>query len=165
MLEHFTRLLRYETWANGRAIDSLRSAEGAAGGPDRRAPFDRARGIFAHMQGARRIWLVRLGGATMPEYSGMFPDWPIDRCAAEAAENDALWGAHLSRLAETDLARAIAFKNMKGEAHTRILADILTHVFNHSTYHRGQIAMLVRQAGGAPAETDFTLFAGAPARA
>lgn len=35
------------------------------------------------------------------------------------------------------------YSNIKGEKFTSTLDDILIHVFNHSTYHRGQVALLV----------------------
>jgi uncharacterized damage-inducible protein DinB len=36
--------------------------------------------------------------------------------------------------------------------------EVLTHVFNHSTYHRGQIARIVHEQGGQRASTDFIAF-------
>ena len=35
------------------------------------------------------------------------------------------------------------------------MADILSHVVLHASYHRGQIASAMREAGGTPAYTDF----------
>jgi uncharacterized damage-inducible protein DinB len=34
----------------------------------------------------------------------------------------------------------------------------MRHVVNHSTYHRGQLAMMLRQLGQAPPSTDFTRY-------
>src|SRR5262249_40881237 len=42
---------------------------------------------------------------------------------------------------------------------TRVtLAHLMQHLVNHSTYHRGQVAMMVRQLGGEPLATDFHVF-------
>jgi uncharacterized damage-inducible protein DinB len=38
------------------------------------------------------------------------------------------------------------------------LANLMQHLANHSTYHRGQVAMMVRQLGAKPVATDFHLF-------
>jgi len=38
------------------------------------------------------------------------------------------------------------------------LAHLMQHLVNHSTYHRGQVAMMLRQVGGEPLQTDFHLF-------
>ena len=40
--------------------------------------------------------------------------------------------------------------------------DILTQLFGHSWYHRGQIAMLVRASGGQPAITDLIYWSREP---
>jgi uncharacterized damage-inducible protein DinB len=40
----------------------------------------------------------------------------------------------------------------------------MVNVVNHSTYHRGQVASMLRQLGGKPAATDYVLFLGQRAR-
>ena len=63
------------------------------------------------------------------------------------------WKELLSR---TDiLDRSVHYTNSKGEAYDSLVGDILTHVFMHSAYHRGQIAADMRQNGVTPAYTDF----------
>jgi len=61
----------------------------------------------------------------------------------------------LAGLAESDLAGSIEYRNSKGERWQSSVADVLTHVLLHGSYHRGQIASAVRAAGGIPAYTDF----------
>jgi uncharacterized damage-inducible protein DinB len=53
--------------------------------------------------------------------------------------------------------------NSAGQAFTSTVEDILLHVCLHGQYHRGQVALLLREAGAAPATTDYIAFArGAP---
>jgi len=47
---------------------------------------------------------------------------------------------------------------LKGETWTYALWRILAHVVNHSSYHRGQVATLLRQLGATPSSTDLLLF-------
>jgi uncharacterized damage-inducible protein DinB len=47
---------------------------------------------------------------------------------------------------------------MKGEKFANTIKDIVVHVINHSTYHRAQIAQLVKQSGGEPAKTDYIVY-------
>ena len=61
----------------------------------------------------------------------------------------------LASLDEDGLRDGVAYRNSKGEFWTSTVGDILTHVVLHASYHRGQIAAAVRQAGGEPAYTDF----------
>ena len=56
---------------------------------------------------------------------------------------------------EASLDDQVEYRNSKGELWRSRVEDILTHVLFHSTYHRGQIALLMRASGMEPAYTDF----------
>ncbi|MGH9196130.1 MAG: DinB family protein [Acidimicrobiia bacterium] len=64
----------------------------------------------------------------------------------------------LRRLTAADLERPISYENPPGTNWTYPLAHMLQHVVNHSTYHRGQIAAMLRQLGTAPPPTDYLVF-------
>jgi len=59
---------------------------------------------------------------------------------------------------EKDFDARVEYKNAAGEKYTNSVKDIITHVINHSTYHRAQIAQLIRQSGGEPAKTDYIVY-------
>jgi len=161
MPDHFRRMMDYELWANARVNASLRSAEAALehGGASAAAPsLIRAGEIWAHVQCARRIWLHRLGVGDAPA-EGLFPRWSVDRATAACAEMDSAWPAYIATLDDAALARTVSYRTTEGALKTTALGDILVHVFNHTTYHRGQIARLVADCGGQRADTDFILFA------
>jgi uncharacterized damage-inducible protein DinB len=61
-------------------------------------------------------------------------------------------------LDQFDLNDLIEFTNFAGETYKMKLIDILTHVSHHSSYHRGQIARAIREAGLEPPKTDLMLF-------
>ena len=62
------------------------------------------------------------------------------------------------------LSRGSTYRNSAGNQFTSTLEDILTHVTLHGSYHRGQVASLIRSAGDTPSPTDYIFFArGAPA--
>ncbi|XLS28961.1 DinB family protein [Flavobacteriaceae bacterium M23B6Z8] len=54
--------------------------------------------------------------------------------------------------------KEVNYMNAKQESQTRSLREILFHVINHSTYHRGQIAMILRDSTIAPSPSDFIHF-------
>jgi uncharacterized damage-inducible protein DinB len=62
---------------------------------------------------------------------------------------------YLESVDDEDLEDGVAYRNTKGEFWTSTAGDILTHLVLHSSYHRGQIAAAIREAGGDPAYTDF----------
>lgn len=162
--ESMARNCEYDRWANARVIESLRSAQRALeqgpGGAAAEAPaLIKARQIWSHVQWARRLWLSRLGKTDPPDHPDRFPAWSIDRIARETAELDALWQRYVAGLGAADLSLVIRYSTVDGQPVSSAVGDILTHVVNHSTYHRGQVARLVAECGGAVAATDFILFA------
>lgn len=148
---HWLIMLEYERQATARAIASLRTVPMT---PAEHPDSARARGVLAHAIMARHEWLSRLGAIEKRAWV-MFPDWTIDQLETDAARLDAAWSAYLVGLDEAALARVVVYHAFDGTGYSSTVAEVLTHVFNHSTYHRGQVAMLVKQAGGQPASTDF----------
>jgi uncharacterized damage-inducible protein DinB len=72
-------------------------------------------------------------------------------------END--WPALLQRwmryLESADPQTIIAYKNLKGEAHESPIWQIVLHVVNHATHHRGQAAGFMRSMGHVPPPLDM----------
>ena len=60
-----------------------------------------------------------------------------------------------SKLDDDEIARVMKYRSYDGEPYRNTVDDVLTQMYGHSLYHRGQIASLVRAAGGTPAATDF----------
>lgn len=61
----------------------------------------------------------------------------------------------LATLTDDDLQRDLAYRNMAGDPFANTLGDLMTHVANHATYHRGQLTTMLRQVGATPPATDF----------
>ncbi len=47
---------------------------------------------------------------------------------------------------------------MNGTPHRNRLLDLLLHVVNHSSYHRGQLTTMLRRVGATPVATDYVYF-------
>ena len=88
----------------------------------------------------------------------------LDDCARLARENRDALRAYVARLTSADLRRAVHYRNSAGDEFDNAIEDILVHVAMHGSYHRGQVSLLVRDAGAQPQPTDFIAFVrGAPA--
>lgn len=66
------------------------------------------------------------------------------------------WSNWMNRVTEEQLQRNFDYKNIKGEAFTSVVWQVVHHLFNHGTYHRGQLVTMMRELGATtiPA-TDF----------
>ena len=108
---------------------------------------------MSHILAAERVWYERL--RQVPQSVAVWPEPDLARCEAESTTLGGLWHEYLDLVTAGDVSLTISYKNTKGESWTSAIADILTHVVMHSTYHRGQIASHMRESGQSPAYTDF----------
>jgi uncharacterized damage-inducible protein DinB len=88
----------------------------------------------------------------------------VEECAHLAAENRRAFRTFVDRLTSDGIRRIVHYRNSAGDEFDNAIEDILVHVAMHGSYHRGQISLLVRDAGTEPQPTDFIAFVrGAPA--
>lgn len=150
------RLLAYERWAHARVLEAASAVSdeqyGATHGPGGVS----IRGTLSHIVAAAWIWAERLSGRN-PEAA---PAWASGAPISELRERlDAVnreLVAHAT--GERELQRMVRFRYLSGAEDEFDVGTILAHVVNHSTYHRGQVAMLMRFAGATPQSTDRVLF-------
>ena len=151
--DHFAKLISHLEWADQRVLQSLRSAQHAP---------PKALEIYAHILGSEHTWLSKING-TAPQLA-VWPNLGLDECERVAAENVVGLRTVIASLTSDSLEQGVTYRNSAGDQFTSTLEDILTHVAMHGSYHRGQVASLVRAGGDTPAPTDFIFFArGAPA--
>ncbi len=145
LLDTLRRLFAYDEWANGETLSSLREATPVP---------ERALSVLAHIVGAHEVWLSRLGQA--PDVAEPWPTLDVDGLAARLTEVAERWRVYVESLQPDDLAVRMTYTNSKGETFSYLLSDVLLHVALHGAYHRGQVASLLRSAGGQPVNTDYT---------
>jgi uncharacterized damage-inducible protein DinB len=148
-LTMFTALLDHLSWADAQAVTALRALPE---GSEERAQATR---LYAHLAGAAHIWHARLEGRA-PEHP-VWPELALDDATALAATSIAGLRAIASE-GDRTFAREVEYRTTSGQPFTNTVADILAHVALHGSYHRGQVALLVRQGGGTPAMTDYIMY-------
>ena len=116
---------------------------------------------MGHIIAARRMWLFRFG--VIKENIELFPgETSLAELPARLSEMETLWWNYLSQLNDADIARVFEYQSYEGPRFRNTVEDILTQLFGHSWYHRGQIAQLLRSIGAEPAVTDFVFWAREP---
>jgi uncharacterized damage-inducible protein DinB len=152
-VEYLRRWYEHMAWADDLAINALRNAG--------RVP-PQALEIMAHILGTAHVWLTRLQGR--PRTVAVWPNLSVEECAALAGELRDAYRRFLDEVDSGALERSVHYRNSAGDEFDSTIGDILVHVFMHGSYHRGQVALLVRAAGEEPAPTDYIAFVrGAPA--
>lgn len=135
-------------WANARVLEALRAAPG-----DDPQALER----YAHILAAEHIWLSRIEGR-VPRLA-VFPELTLEQCATLSAENSEGYMRLLEREQGDSIERTQTYTNSAGASFTGRVVDILTQVALHGSYHRGQVAMMMRRSGGNPVSTDYILYA------
>ncbi|MEP6715769.1 MAG: DinB family protein [Terriglobia bacterium] len=109
---------------------------------------------FQHIYYADRVWLSRLEQAVVA-----FEDPPP---GPSLAQLDRAWWPLLDRLAAfadgNDPDANLAFQRTNGDTHSLQIGPLLRHIVNHGTYHRGQIASMLRESGFVPPSTDLLYY-------
>jgi len=109
--------------------------------------------LFNHIINAHQIWNGRIEG--IPQAAGV---WDV-RPAGDLKDLDAAnFRNTLEILDKISLTAVIHYTTSKGTPFSNTVGDILFHAVNHSTYHRGQIALEFRQAGIEPWGTDYIFY-------
>ena len=152
------RLLEYTKWANHRVVRAVATLPVADFKRDLGSSHGGVRGTLAHTLGAEWIWLERFKGLSPTQVfdEGEFPDVVVlrDRWAAVEAHRAEWWKA----LPEDGVSKRVRYKSTKGEPFEARLWELIQHVVNHSSYHRGQVVTLLRQLGVKPPSTDLVLY-------
>ena len=164
MVERVRRWFEYEKDSHEKVLQALEAiSKKKRGTPE----YAKASGLLAHVTLARWLWLVRLGEAPADHAPRREEDFFPGAVAPEelrrrVAAMQAAWSAYLARLDDAALERVITYEAMDGGGFTNTVEEVLTQLFGHSWYHRGQIASAVRALGEEPAVTDFIYWARRP---
>jgi uncharacterized damage-inducible protein DinB len=157
-IEDFRLLYDFNAWANLRTLDSCAALTPEQFTRDLGSSFKSVRDTLAHLYGAQWIWLERWHGRVPTGFPtpAEFPD--LETTRVRFAEVDSNLVDYAASLNADDIQRVIEFKSMAGQPFAQPLWQMLQHVANHSTYHRGQIATMLRQLGSKATSTDLIAF-------
>ncbi|TCK85249.1 DinB family protein [Albibacterium bauzanense] len=106
--------------------------------------------LFSHILNAHRVWNIRID----PKQTA-FGIWEIHPIQNFKNIDKVNQEHSLLILDKFDLNETINYVTSNGQAYSHCIRDLLFHVINHSTYHRGQIATEFRQNGLDPLATDY----------
>jgi uncharacterized damage-inducible protein DinB len=150
--DSYRRWFTYEIDVHQKTIASLEAV------PDevRAVPaYQKAVDLFAHIVAARRLWLYRFG-ISKEAVTDIFPkNVEVGVLGGLAEAMQVMWANYLECVDDQELARVFEYRALDGKQFKNTIEDILTQLFGHSWYHRGQIAQLLRSLGAEPAVTDF----------
>ena len=152
-LDDLDALIDFHYWARDRVLDAAARLTPEQFTREMTGSFKSVRATLVHLYWADWAWYQI--------WHGSFPDGPLStdqftdlesiRRAWE--EHEAQVRAFVRAQRGTDVHRAVHYTRPDGSAGAFALAHMVQHVVNHSSYHRGQVTMMMRQLGVEPPES------------
>lgn len=151
-------LYEYNRWANSRVLEAVSKLAAEEFTRDLQSSHCSVRDTLIHMMSGEWIWLVRWKGMS-PKAMLDPAEYPTSTAVrARWADLQREQAEFVASLTGESLRRVVRYVNLRGEAYAYPLSQMMHHVVNHSTYHRGQVVTMLRQLGATPAATDFLVF-------
>jgi uncharacterized damage-inducible protein DinB len=146
MKEYFLKLYQYNDWANRRVIECLENQD---------VRDEKILRIFGHLVCAQLIWFNRFKGLPKSPLK-LWGDHPLAELKSIAKEAARCWLEFIDE--EDSFDRVLKYNNYVGDYYETNIRDLMAHLVNHCTYHRGQVAVLLREKGFEPVNTDFVTY-------
>ncbi len=151
-------LFAYNRWANQRFLEAEEALSPADLNARLAGSFGTLRNTLVHVLSAEWVWLRRWKGESPTSMLDPvdFPDVASIRWRWKEIELEC--APLLAALRSESLGDELHYESTGGEQFEQPLHEILLHVINHSTYHRGQMTTMLRQLGRTPPSTDLILY-------
>ena len=145
-IEHLRELFRYNDWANRRIIVALKAA-----------PSNRSLQILGHILITEAEYYERLYGKDSTGFD-FWPNLDLAQCGELAQATAEMFEKLLRRFDDEGLDITVRYRTSKGVPFENTYREMLTHVLLHSSIHRGNIILRLREDGIEPPKIDYIIY-------
>ena len=146
MKKYFLKLYQFNAWANERVIACLKQQD---------VKDEKTLSVFGHVLAAQFLWLHRIKGLTPPNVK-LWGVYSLDTLEKMVVDANQQWLDFVESNDNFD--RELTYTNYTGDPYTNNVESIMMHLVNHCSYHRAQVALLLRQQGFEPINTDLITY-------
>ncbi len=150
--------LQYSQWASERSIEAVRPLTIEEQNRYLYTSYHGVLGTLVHIYQADRIWLSRLDGSprlTLADFNETLTLEPLAEAWAKIHAGLQSWAGALT---EEAVIGTLKYVNIQGHAYELPVWQVILHVVNHASYHRGQITTMLRQLNHKPIVTDLAAY-------
>lgn len=152
-------LLDYHYWARDRLIEAVAELASEQFTEQVESSFPSVRDSLVHVYSAEWIWCSRWQGNSPAAMLSPDTFADLESLAKAWTDHEQTMRAVLESFCPNDIGRAITYRSTDGAAISSVFWQMLQHVVNHASYHRGQLTTLLRQLGAKPpASMDMIVF-------
>lgn len=147
MASHLISLSQYNLWANIKMGQFINEAGERAADDVLISSFPTIRKTLYHLWDAQEIWLKRLKGESTKGWPSQNFTGTLSESIDLMLESSAEFVRFTENIPELEHIAPIKFHSIDGTAYQNTIEEIIMHVMNHGTYHRGQLITMLRNAG------------------
>jgi uncharacterized damage-inducible protein DinB len=157
-VEDFRLLYDYNAWADHRTLEACAELSEEQFTRDLGSSFRSVRDTLVHIMQVEWLWLERWHGRSPTSFAanGEYSNVASVRSRWLEIERDLL--DYVASLTSEEVQRVVRHQTTAGVPQAQPLWQMLQHLVNHGTYHRGQVATMLRQLGAKPLATDLIYF-------
>ena len=152
-------LARYNAWANALMFEAVAKLPAGEATKPRQTLFRNMVHTLNHNYVIDRVFQAHLEGRRHGYDARNTPDHPpLEELWRDQQALDAWYVAWSERVSAAELDEEVRFEFIGGGAGAMTRMEMLQHVVNHTTYHRGFVADLFYQVPARPPTTDLTVY-------
>ena len=156
---HLVKYAIYNHWANERLLHCCSQLDNPLLDQEIKSSFPSIRKTVFHIWDAECIWHKRLLGEFLRQWPSKSFKGELPEAIKSLLATDQDLIEFLKGKDEEFFTSSLTYHNLEGKEFKTPICDILLHVFNHSTYHRGQLVTMLREVGYTDLKsTDFITF-------
>ena len=141
-------LLDYHYWARDRVLDAVEPLKSDEFVRDLQGSFRSIRDTLAHVLSAEFVWCSRWHGRSPTRHLAAEDYASVSAIRARWVEQEAEVRAFVDTI--DDVGRVFEYEVFSGKRTASVFSEMLQHVVNHASYHRGQVTLMLRQLQAAP---------------
>ena len=139
----------YNVWANQRLADSITNLSDEQINREINSSFKSVYSTLLHLWDVESVWWQRVKLQEVVEWPGVKFSGSVLELSASLIKQSRQWKDWIELATETVLEHEFIYKNSKKEQFKQPVYEALVHLFNHQTFHRGQLITMLRQVGAA----------------
>lgn len=147
MKKMLLQLAQYNVWANQRITDVLTNLDDETLNKEIASSFNSLLKTLVHLWDVEAVWWQRIKLVENAEWPGKSFNGTVMEVSENLVAQSKQWREWIDIATEAALQHEFIYRNSKKEQFKQPVYEALLHLFNHQTYHRGQIITMLRQAG------------------
>jgi uncharacterized damage-inducible protein DinB len=136
----------YNLWANKVILETINGLSEDQINKEITGSFPSVYKTILHMMEVENVWWERLKLAEQTTLSGWFTG-NISELSKKLLQLSQQWLDWIKHSNEVNITHVFAYYNSQKEYFKQPVYEMLLHLFNHQSYHRGQIVTMLRQLG------------------